>query len=123
MKKLVPLAVLTVALAAGCASNPSGPARADEDGWLVSSGGLTLYVYDKDVANSGKSACVGDCAADWKPYAVTGSSYAPAEYTIITWPDGTRQWAYKGRPLYMSPRDTDPGDRMGQGDGWSTLKP
>lgn len=122
MKTFLPLAALTAALLAGCATS-SGPGRVDEHGMLVSSSGLTLYVYDRDVAGSGRASCTGDCSADWTPYAVSGSSYAPAEYTIITWPDGTRQWAYKGRPLYMSPRDTDPGDRMGSGEGWNTARP
>lgn len=33
---------------------------------LVDANGMTLYTFDKDVANSGKSACNGPCADLWQ---------------------------------------------------------
>jgi predicted lipoprotein with Yx(FWY)xxD motif len=36
-------------------------------------------------------------------------------YTIITRDDGAKQWAYKGKPLYLWIKDTKPGDRTGDG--------
>ena len=35
------------------------------DGILVTSTGMTVYTFDKDVADSGKSACNGPCATAW----------------------------------------------------------
>ena len=37
------------------------------DGVLVAANGMTLYTFDKDMANSGKSACNGPCATLWPP--------------------------------------------------------
>jgi hypothetical protein len=37
------------------------------------------------------------------------------DYSIITRDDGTKQWAYKGRPLYTWKNDKKPGDITGDG--------
>jgi predicted lipoprotein with Yx(FWY)xxD motif len=34
---------------------------------LTGSNGMTLYVFDKDAAGSGKSMCNGPCATNWPP--------------------------------------------------------
>jgi predicted lipoprotein with Yx(FWY)xxD motif len=34
-------------------------------------------------------------------------------YSIVTRDDGSRQLAYKGRPLYVYARDAGPGERKG----------
>jgi len=34
---------------------------------------------------------------------------------MITREDGTKQWAYKGKPLYVFAKDAKPGDTMGDG--------
>jgi len=36
-------------------------------------------------------------------------------YSIITRDDGSKQWAYKGRPLYNWKNDKKPGDITGDG--------
>ena len=36
-------------------------------GVLTDPQGLTLYTFDRDTANSGKSACNGPCATNWPP--------------------------------------------------------
>ena len=42
----------------------------------------------------------------------------------ITRDDGTKQWAYKGKPLYTFARDTKAGDATGDGKGpWHSAKP
>lgn len=73
----------------------------------------TLYVFDKDSA--GKSACNGPCAGNWSPLMATASSSAVGDYTTITRDDGSKQWAYKGRPLYTWHNDKAPGDISGDG--------
>jgi len=34
---------------------------------LVGPTGMTLYVFDRDAAGSGKSVCNGACATNWPP--------------------------------------------------------
>ena len=46
-------------------------------------------------------------------------------YTIITREDGTKQWAYKGAPLYYWSKDTKTGDKTGDGFNgvWKVARP
>ena len=37
------------------------------------------------------------------------------DYSTITRDDGSKQWAYKGRPLYTWKKDKKPGDITGDG--------
>jgi len=94
-------------------------------GVLTNPAGMTLYVFDKDAAGSGKSACNGDCAQKWPPLAAAASDKASGDYTIVTRDDGTRQWAYKGKPLYLWFKDQKPGDMTGDGvnNVWHAAKP
>jgi predicted lipoprotein with Yx(FWY)xxD motif len=83
-------------------------------GVLVNRAGMTLYVFDKD--SGGKSACNGPCAANWPPLMVSGNSAAASgDWTIITRDDGSKQWAYKGKPVYTWSKDAKPGDMTGDG--------
>src|SRR5262249_24052493 len=75
--------------------------------------GLTLYTYDKD--KPGVSDCYGQCAVVWHPYLVTGTYQPCGDMTIVTRTDGTKQWAYKGMPLYTYTKDTAPGEVTGIG--------
>jgi predicted lipoprotein with Yx(FWY)xxD motif len=83
------------------------------EGMLVNSHGLTVYVFDKDVAGSGKSVCNGDCAVKWPPVLANPGDTAHGAYTIVVREDGRRQWAYQGRPVYTWPEDQEPGDKYG----------
>src|SRR5262249_15436780 len=66
---------------------------------LVDPKRMTLYTSDKDSA--GKSKCAGDCARTWKPAeAWQMAASADKDWTVVNREDGTRQWAYKGKPLY-----------------------
>ena len=69
--------------------------------------GLTLYTYDKDPA--GKSACVDDCAKTWIPMPALAGAKPFGEWSVISRPDGSKQWAFKGHALYSFIKDTDPG--------------
>ena len=128
MKKFVFVAA-SAALLAACATggSPSGsdyapapsaaaPAAgplAMKDGMLVNSKGLTVYVFDKDVAGSGKSVCNDKCAINWPPVKAAAGDKPNGPYTIVVRDDGSRQWAYKGRPVYTWPEDQEPGDKYG----------
>ena len=115
---------LTLAILGGCAAMASTPAKV-ADGVLVGPNGMTLYTFDKDVADSGKSACNGPCATNWPPFMATATDQAAGDYTVITRDDGTKQWAVKGKPVYFWVKDAKPGDKTGDGVNkvWQTAKP
>ena len=113
---------LSATLLAACGTGgmhhakPSTPTRA-ADGTLIGPDGRTLYEFARDVAGSGKSACVDGCATNWPPLAVAPNAAALGDHTIITRADGARQWAFKGMPLYYFAKDAKPGDKNGDGAG------
>jgi len=115
------LAVATM-LAAGTAFADS--ARIDNSR-IVGGKNMTLYVFDKDVAGSGKSACNGQCARLWPPLEATAADSASGHYTIVARDDGGKQWAYDGKPLYYWSKDKAPGDTTGDGvrGVWHIAKP
>src|SRR5947209_5195573 len=71
--------------------------------YLTGASGRALYIWVAD-ANS-MSSCSGACAAAWPPLTagalpkVMGGASA-ANLSLIARSDGTKQVAYKGRPLY-----------------------
>jgi len=99
---------------AGCAIMGGAPVRFSS-GVLVNSAGMTLYTFDKDPAGSGKSVCIDKCAANWPPLKATAEDKGGGDYTIITRDDGSKQWAHKGKPLYLWIKDQKPGDKTGDG--------
>ncbi len=130
--KILATALMGTALLAGCASGlwsgktgagaPDMPTRA-ADGRLIGPNGNTLYTYARDT--QGTSACNDQCATNWPPLAVAPQARAMGDYSIITRADGTRQWAYKGQPLYYFAKDSRNGDMAGEGMGgnWRTVRP
>lgn len=93
--------------------------------FLVDPDGMTLYLFDDDT-EPGKSTCAGGCTRAWPPYAPKAGDPAPvAPLSIITRDDGTKQYAYKGKPLYYFKKDKKPGDTTGHGvgDQWWVVKP
>lgn len=122
LKTPILAALLGLAMLAGCAS--TAPVQT-KGGALTNPAGMTLYVFDKDTADSGKSACNGDCAAKWPPLMATATDKANGNYSIVTRDDGSKQWAYKGKPLYLWIKDQKPGDMTGDGvnNVWHTAKP
>jgi predicted lipoprotein with Yx(FWY)xxD motif len=106
--------VLASLLAAGCASmGGSAPAKV-ADGVLVGANGMTLYTFDRD-ATPGKSVCNGPCATNWPPLMVQAGATASGDWSIVTRDDGSKQWAYKGKPVYFWVKDQKAGDRSGDG--------
>lgn len=116
------LAAASVALTA-IAAFAAAPATS-ANGVLTTPAGATLYTYDKDAANSGKSTCNGPCASNWPPLAALAGDAASGDWSIVTRDDGSRQWAWKGWPLYTFAKDAKPGDATGDGKGnvWHVAK-
>ena len=87
---------------------------------LTDAKGMTLYTYDKDEA--GKTNCYDKCATNWPPLAADASAKADGDFSIVDRTDGTKMWAYKGKPLYLWVKDTKAGDTTGDGVGgvWHT---
>jgi predicted lipoprotein with Yx(FWY)xxD motif len=85
-----------------------------KEGALVNEKGMTLYVFDND-KTPGKSACNGDCAKNWPALIAAGEQKATGDYSVISRDDGTKQWAYKGKPVYLWAKDQKPGDKTGDG--------
>ncbi|MBV5292320.1 MAG: hypothetical protein JZU58_08180 [Curvibacter lanceolatus] len=118
--------LLTAALLGGCASMSAPPPPATVSGdALVGPTGMTLYVFDRDAAGSGKSVCNGACATNWPPLKASATDKARGDYSVITRDDGQLQWAFKGKPLYHWAKDSKPGDRTGDGFNqvWHTARP
>ena len=115
-------AAAAVALSTAIACAAAEPART-ADGALVTATGKTLYTFDKDA--DGKSACNGPCAANWPPLAAASDAKAEGAWTILAREDGSRQWAYKGKPLYTFGKDAKPGERSGDNfkDVWHVARP
>ncbi|WP_163832539.1 COG4315 family predicted lipoprotein [Spartinivicinus ruber] len=115
MNKLnLTIAALFITTTAACASAGHAPAQ-QQNGILVGENGMTLYTFDKDVANSGKSVCNDKCASLWPPLFAKKNAKPTGSFSIITRDDGSKQWAVKGKPLYFWVKDKQPGDTTGDG--------
>ncbi len=94
---------------------------------LVTSNGMTLYVFKSDGPN--RSTCYTGCMELWTPLVL--ASGAPTAGTtlkgtlgIATRTDGARQVTYNSMPLYTFTGDSKPGDANGDGISglWSVVK-
>ncbi|RJF77721.1 COG4315 family predicted lipoprotein [Rhodopseudomonas palustris] len=91
---------------------------------FVDAKGMTLYTFDKDAG--GKSMCNGPCATNWPPLMAAADAKPAGDMTVVTRDDGSKMWAYKGKPLYTFAKDTKPGDTTGDGflnGAWHIAKP
>jgi len=118
MKPAVRTLTLAVALTLGAGAFAQGmaPAKTADTAKgkaFVDDKGMTLYTFNKDTA--GKSACNGPCTTNWPPMMAGATAAATGEWTIVTRDDGTKQWAYKAKPLYTFAKDTKAGDISGDG--------
>jgi predicted lipoprotein with Yx(FWY)xxD motif len=124
-KLTFPLVAVLAVVAGGCANIMAASPAKTADGALVGTNDMTLYVFDKDAAASGKSVCNGPCAKNWPPLAAAEGATPSADWTVVVRDDGSKQWAYKGKPVYFWGKDQKPGDRTGDGVNglWHVAKP
>jgi predicted lipoprotein with Yx(FWY)xxD motif len=81
------------------------PGVTEKDGAFVAPDGKPLYTFARDTT-PGKSACNGNCATAWPPLAAAADAKDDGDWTVVTRDDGSKMWAYKGKPLYTFARDT-----------------
>ena len=83
-------------------------------GWVYRRfpGGQRLYFSDLD--KDGSSSCNKGCEGAWTPVYAPPNSARKGRWTVIVRYDGSRQWAYQGRPLYTLYHD-DPAAPGGDG--------
>jgi len=91
---------------------PGEPPIRKLDGHLVDLKGRGLYTWDGDKL-LGQSTCSAQCRLLWPPIVADDAAMPKGPFTIATRPDGTRQWALRGRPLYRWASDRKYGDAGG----------
>lgn len=99
---------------------------------LTTAAGLTLYtearyvlqyggretrtgyaVSYNDAKSQGSMGCEADCIVTWKPFSADPRAQSWGFWEPITRADGSRQWAFKGSPIYSYIGDKKPGDIEG----------
>lgn len=135
------LALALAACQTGGAGSPSAVTSAGTDGaavavsssadlgeFVVDADGRTLYVFLND--SPGTSACSAECAANWPPATVDGTSPSAgegvtAELGTLERDDGGLQLTLEGWPLYRYAGDAAAGDTTGEGVGgvWFVARP
>jgi predicted lipoprotein with Yx(FWY)xxD motif len=65
---------------------------------LTTSGGFSVYTYDKDAPN--KSNCADACLAQWEPVLAGQFAVSGGAWTVFERAPGIRQWAFRKKPLY-----------------------
>lgn len=119
------LALLWVSAMVSCKDKEATPANDIEIGStslgsvLTGVGGKTLYFFASDVSGVSSctsAACVGNWPVFYKDPATMklGTGLTATDFTTITRPDGNKQLAYKGWPLYYYINDTKAGDVTGE---------
>jgi predicted lipoprotein with Yx(FWY)xxD motif len=82
---------------------------------FVNAVGLTVYVFDADLASPGHSLCNGACASNWPHVAPPVGMTLVAPFSTITRDGGSKQLTYNGRPLYTFSADSAEGQTNGDG--------
>lgn len=120
------LAFLLLCLLAGTAVRaaeplPTDPPIRQRNGILVDAKGRGLYTFDKDTV-PGKSQCNKQCRLLWPPLVADDGALPKGPFTLIIRDDGSRQWAYQGKPLYRWASDKGRGDAGGaKVAGWNLV--
>jgi predicted lipoprotein with Yx(FWY)xxD motif len=99
------------------AASTLGTAETNLGKIVVDGAGMTVYYFTKDVPNSGKSSCTGDCLAAWPPVLAETEPKldgVTAKVGLIDTPDGKHQVTLNGMPIYYWAQDKAPGDTSGQ---------
>lgn len=80
---------------------------------LTSAAGLTIYTSDR--------ACTGACLDTHTLVAAPWAGKGIGDFTLVVREDGINQWAFRGKPLFLSAADQRAGDVKGATDGWQPV--
>lgn len=68
--------------------------------------GGTLYTSAQDTTLN-QSSCVDEaCTKKWPPFLAPANAKPSGDWTLVTRPDGAKQWAFRGKPLYTNADDS-----------------
>lgn len=132
MKQRILLGVLACAVAMAApvsgAEPPWSPVEVSvvdngKGGWTFTNDhGIPFYIYDKD--EKSKSNCDDKCTGlTWLPVWARSRSEPQGEWSIIVRPDASKQWAWKGIPIYSYNGDDDAADVAKKDGHWKPLVP
>ncbi len=93
------------ALAMTGAAWASPPGVTEKSGAFVAPDGRPLYTFAHDTT-PGKSMCNGGCPTNWPALTAAADAKDDGDWTVVTRDDGSKQWAYKGKPLYTYAKDS-----------------
>ncbi len=114
MKRFLLITGLLISMTgAALADQPFASVMTSKGLVLAGSNGMSLYTFRKDAPST--SNCNDACATAWPPYLAGDKDQPTGKYSIITRKDGSKQWAYAGKPLYFWSKDAKKGDTTGDG--------
>ena len=116
MRTVAGLAFVAILLL-GAAAWASPPGVSEKDGSFLSPDGKPLYTFTND-RSPGKSNCNAQCADNWPPLAAAANAANDGDWTVVTRDDGSKMWAYKGKPLYTYKGDAPGKAASGVGPAW-----
>jgi predicted lipoprotein with Yx(FWY)xxD motif len=122
---LASAAVLSIAAYGAALAADAMPGMVKVSGGMFTAGnGMTLYTFDND-KEANKSACKDKCLMNWPALKAGDADKDMGDWKVIARDDGSKQWAYKGKPLYYFANDAKAGDTAGDGKGnvWHIAKP
>ncbi len=97
------------------------PGVTERDGAWISPEKMPLYTFARDT-EANVSNCNDRCASAWPPLMVAEGGVSEGDWTVVTREDGSRQWAYKSKPLYTYARDTAGEAAAGVSAAWPLAK-
>lgn len=71
---------------------------------LVTLENMSIYTFDKDTPT--RSNCRDACVEEWTPIVAAATVIPQGEWSTILRTDGTKQWTFRGRPLYTHKTDS-----------------
>jgi predicted lipoprotein with Yx(FWY)xxD motif len=80
--------------------------------------GMSLYSH---AANAGDATCAGECLTQMLPALAPTGAMPIGDWSLNARADGTRQWVYRGAPLFRFEGDAAIGDAHGERAAWHAV--
>ena len=78
--------------------------------------GYSIYSYSNEKEKSEDVCVLKECYEYWVPVAAPALARSVDDFSVVNRVDGTRQWAFRDRPLFKFKGDLLPGDAHGRGE-------